>query len=100
MADLNVEINDNNNIVEEEKLNPCRCPECHLIPLITMYKDNNNNLKLKFICSNNHEFNEDFKILHEKSKLDFDNINCKTCNIKKLKNKLKLKIKLKINKIL
>ena len=93
MADLNIEkINlDNNNINNdiEKRLIPCRCPECFLIPSITMYEDENK-LKLNFICPNNHEFNEDYESLYKKSKIDFDNIECKICNNKKLKNKFYL----------
>ena len=85
MADLNIDINDKeNNNNKEEIINPCRCPECYLIPLITIYEEKNK-LKLKFKCQNNHEFNEDYDSLYKKSK--FDNIECKKCNIKKLKNK-------------
>ena len=39
MDDLNEEIIDNEKnktINQEEKLYPCRCPECYLIPSITM----------------------------------------------------------------
>ena len=85
MADLNIEINDNiqNN---EKKLIPCRCPSCYLIPSITMYEEENN-LKLKFKCSNNHEFDDEFNTLYKKSKIDLDNKECNICNVKKLKNK-------------
>ena len=87
MADLNDENNNNNDILNEQKKdNPCRCPECHLIPSISMYEEENK-LKLKFLCPNNHEFNEDFNTLYKKSKLDLNNIECKICNLKKLKNK-------------
>ena len=51
-----------------------------------MYEEENK-LKLKFVCPNNHEFNEEYDSLYKKSKIDFDNIECKKCNNKKLKNK-------------
>ena len=89
MADLNVEINNlnnNNDINNENKLNPCRCPECYLIPSITMYEEENK-LKLKFKCPNDHEYNEEYESLYKKSKIEFDNIECKKCNNKRLKNK-------------
>ena len=76
-------------ITKEEKINPCRCPECFLIPSITMYEEENK-IKLKFICPNNHEFNEDFESLHKKSKIDIENIQCKICNNKKSNNKFYL----------
>ena len=95
MADLNEEINnndnnnDNNNNNKEDRLNPCRCPKCYLIPSITMYEEDNK-LKLRFVCVNKHEFNEEYESLYKKSKIDIDNIECKKCNIKKLKNKFYL----------
>ena len=92
MADLKEEINnreneDNNG--KEERFNPCRCPESYLIPSITMYEEENK-LKLKFVCPNNHEFNEEYDSLYKKSKIDFGNRECKKCNNKKLKNKFYL----------
>ena len=60
MADLNEEINNKDNITnynKEDKLNPCRCPKCYLIPSIMMYEEENK-LKLSFKCVNNHEFKE------------------------------------------
>ena len=94
MADLNEELNeninnDNNFNVNENRLNPCRCPECYLIPSITMYEEENK-LKLRFICPNGHEFNEEYESLYKKSKIEFDNIECKKCNNKRLKNKFYL----------
>ena len=93
MADLNEEQNENNvninnniNINNENRLNPCRCPECYSIPLITMYEEENK-LKLKFKCPNDHEYNEEYESLYKKSKIEFDNIECKKCNNKKLRNK-------------
>ena len=52
MADLNEEQNENNinnniNVDNKNRLNPCRCPECYSIPLIMMYEEENK-LKLKF----------------------------------------------------
>ena len=83
----NININNAiNNNLNKEKLNPCRCPTCYLIPSITMYEEQNK-LKLKFLCSNNHEFNDEFNNLYKKSKINIDNIECKLCNNKKLKNK-------------
>ena len=92
MADLKEEINnreneDNNG--KEERFNPCRCPESYLIPSITMYEEENK-LKLKFVCPNNHEFNEEYDSLYKKSKMDFGNRECKKFNNKKLKNKFYL----------
>ena len=83
MADLNDEknntnINENNN---NEKLIPIRCPDCYLIPLITMYEEENK-LKLKFKCQNNHEYDEEYDNLYNKSKIDIDNIICNKCNKK------------------
>ena len=43
--------------IKNNKINPCRCPKCFLIPSIKIYEDNNK-LKLNFICPNNHEFND------------------------------------------
>ena len=74
---------------KEDKINPCRCPKCFLIPSITIYEEENK-IKLNFICPNNHEFNEDFESLHKKSKIDIENIQCKTCNNKKSTNKFYL----------
>ena len=79
------EINNN----KEAKINPCRCPKCFLIPSIKIYEEDNK-LKLNFICPNNHEFNELFESLYNKSKIDIENIQCKICNNKKLKNKFYL----------
>ena len=88
MADLNEEQNENNvninnniNINNEHRLNPCRCPKCYLIPSITMYEEDNK-LKLRFMCVNKHEFNEEYESLYNKSKIDIDNIDCKKCFIK------------------
>ena len=91
MDNSNIEINNKTNDIygEENKLIPCRCPSCYLIPSITMYEEENN-LKLKFKCSNNHEFDDEFNTLYKKSKIDIDNIECKKCNNKKLKNKFYL----------
>ena len=91
MADLNEETNENNinNIIinnDDNRLNPCRCPECYLIPSISMYEEENK-LKLRFKCPNNHEYKEEYESLYKKSKIDFENIECKICNNKKLKNK-------------
>ena len=51
MADLNIEINSqqnkNDNNIENANI-PCRCPECYLIPSITIYEEENK-LKLKFV---------------------------------------------------
>ena len=90
MADLNIEINDKeNNVNKEEKMNPCRCPKCYLIPSIKMYEEENI-LKLSFKCGNNHDFNDEYNNLYNQSKIDFNNVECKKCNIKKLKNKFYL----------
>ncbi len=90
MADLNIEINDKeNNVNKEEKMNPCRCPKCYLIPSIKMYEEENE-LKLEFICGNNHKYKDEFNKLYNNSKINMDNIECKICNIKKLKNKFYL----------
>ena len=70
MADLNDEINEkdnNNNSSREEILNPCRCPECYLIPSIKMYEEENK-LKLSFKCANNHEFKDEFNNLYKRAK--------------------------------
>ena len=99
MADLNEEQNENNininnniNVNNENRLNPCRCPECYSIPLITMYEEDNK-LKLKFKCPNDHEYNEEYESLYKKSKIEFDNIECKKCNNKRLKNKFYICVK-------
>ena len=80
MAELNEEINNSensNNIVKnDDRLDICRCPECYLVPSIRMYEEENK-LKLNFKCVNNHEYNEDFNVLYEKSKIDIENIKCK-----------------------
>jgi hypothetical protein len=92
MADFNEEINNKNNINtdnKEDKLNPCRCPKCYLIPSIMMYEEENK-LKLSFKCVNNHEFKEEINNLYNKSKIDIDNVECKICNNKKLKNRFYL----------
>ena len=88
MFDIKIGINNldsNININNNDRLNPCRCPKCYLIPSITIYEEQNK-LKLKFKCINNHEFNEDYDSLYKKSKIDFDNLECELCNNKKLKN--------------
>ena len=84
--EININVNDNN---KEEKINPSRYPKCYLIPLITMHEEENK-LKLQFKCSNNHEYNEEYNNLYNKSKIDMDNIISNKCNIKKLKNKFYL----------
>ena len=82
MADLNIEINSqqnkNNNNIENANI-LCRCPEYYLIPSITMFEEENI-LKLKFISPSNHEFKDEFNNLYNKSKIDFENTECKTCN--------------------
>ena len=96
MANLNEKLNDKekNNIninskIKEDLINPCRCPKCFLIPLISLYQEENK-LKLKFICPNSHEYNEEYDSLYIKSKKDFEKIECKIYNNKKIKNKLYL----------
>ena len=71
---------------KEEMMIPCRCPECYLIPLITLNEENNK-LTLKFTCPNEHVFNDAFNVLYNKSKLYKDTLVCKQCSVKKLNNK-------------
>lgn len=71
---------------KEEMMIPCRCPECYLIPLITLNEENNK-LTLKFTCPNEHVFNDAFNVLYNKSKLYKDTLFCKQCSVKKLNNK-------------
>ena len=93
MAELNDEINnidnnDNNmnNINNDDDNIPCRCPKCFLIPSIKLIEEENE-LKLCFKCENGHEFKEEFNSLYKKSKIKMENIECKKCNNKKMKNK-------------
>ena len=57
-----------------------------------MYEEENK-LKLRFKCSNNHEYNEEYESLYKKSKIEMENIECKICNNKKLKNKFYICVK-------
>ena len=94
MSELNDKINNNknndnnvNNINNDNDNIPCRCPKCFfdtinkidrrgkLIKIILYYK-----------CENEYEFKEEFNSLCKKSKIKIENIECKKCNNKKLKN--------------
>ena len=90
MEDLNIDKNSsqqkNVNKIDINNINkiPCRCPNCYLIPSIRMYEEENI-LKLSFKCGNNHNFNDEYNNLYNQSKIDFNNVECKKCNIKNYK---------------
>ena len=92
MEDLNNDINSSekskDDIIIKKDISKIssRCPKCYLIPSIRIYEEQNK-LKLYFKCGNNHEFKDDFTSLYNQSKIDFDNITCKICSIKKLDKK-------------
>ena len=87
MTDLNSKEENIDNIYKKEEiLRPCRCPNCYLIPFITLYEENNE-LKMKFKCPNKHEYDKDFESLYNMSKIDLDNLICHKCSMKKLNNK-------------
>ena len=79
----NSEINEsffNKNILSEE--NVIRCPQCYLIPFISI-NYLNEQMILNFKCLNNHLINKPLKELYyESKKYQINSIKCKNCEEK------------------